>query len=138
MKAFFDTNVLVYLFDASARGKQATARKLLAERGSAGEIVLSTQVLQEFYVTVTRKLAKPLDAQAAYDALRDFAAFPVVQIDSDMVLAAVQRSRADQMSLWDALIVEAALGAGASVLYSEDLQGGRRYDALEVVNPFAG
>jgi predicted nucleic acid-binding protein len=137
MKAFFDTNVLVYLFDAGAPTKQAAARTLLVERGEAGEIVLSTQVLQELYVAVTRKLAKPLEEQVAFDALRDFAAFPLVQVDSDMVLAGAQRSRADGMSFWDALIVEAALGAGASVLYSEDLQGGRRYGPLEVVNPFA-
>jgi predicted nucleic acid-binding protein len=137
VKVFLDTNVLVYLFDAGAPAKQAAARDLLATRGEAGEVVLSTQVLQEFYVAVTRKLAKPLEEQTAADALRDLAAFPIVQIDSDMVFSAAQRSRADRMSFWDALIVEAALSSGAALLYSEDLQAGRKFDGLEVVNPFA-
>jgi predicted nucleic acid-binding protein len=137
VKVFLDTNVLVYLFDAGAPAKQAAARELLATRGEAGEVVLSTQVLQEFYVAVTRKLAKPLEEQTAADALRDLAAFPIVQIDSDMVFSAAQRSRADRMSFWDALIVEAALSSGAALLCSEDLQAGRKFDGLEVVNPFA-
>ena len=71
MKAFFDTNVLVYLFDGSTPAKQHKARELLTRHTVAGETVLSTQVLQEFYVAVTRKLATPLEPQAAYQAVKE-------------------------------------------------------------------
>lgn len=134
---FLDTNVLVYLFDAGAPKKQGRAREVFEVLAGKGEVLLSTQVLQEFYVAVTRKLAKPLDAQSAERAVRDLVAFPIVQIDTAMVLVAVARSRNHRLSLWDALIVEAALSGGARRIYSEDFQAGRSFDGLRVENPFS-
>ena len=92
-RAFLDTNVLVYLFDRDAPEKQAVARAILTDRYDADALVLSTQVLQEFYVSVTHKLAAPLSAEDAHRALQDLAEFPVVQIDTAMVLAAVIATR---------------------------------------------
>jgi predicted nucleic acid-binding protein len=137
VKAFFDTNVLVYLFDGDAPAKKTRARELLAESTSRGETVLSTQVLQEFYVTVTRKLATPLDAGTARAAVEAFAALTVVTIGSDTVIAAARRGESARLSFWDALIVQAAVEGGAGTLYSEDLQDGYETDGLVVRNPFA-
>lgn len=135
-RVFLDTNVLVYLFDNDAPEKQTKAREILETRGLGGQVLLSTQVLQEFYVCVIGKLARPLDPEAAYRAVEDLAALPIVQIDVTMVLAAIQRHRKEHVSFWDALIIQAALESGASLLYTEDLQHGRRIEGLTIQNPF--
>ena len=137
MKFFFDTNVLAYLFDADTPDKRKKARALFRKHADAGDILLSTQVLQEFYVTVTRKLARPLDAAAAAETVSSFAEFPPVQIDSELILSAIHRSRNNQLSFWDALIVQAAIEGHASTLYSENMQHGQMLDSLRVVNPFS-
>ena len=137
MKFFFDTNVLVYLFDADSPDKRKQARALFQKHAEAGDILLSTQVLQEFYVAVTRKLARPLDTAAAAEAVTSFAVLPLVQIDSELVLSAIHSSRNSQLSFWDALIVQAAIEGHASTLCSEDLQHGQTLDGLHMVNPFS-
>ena len=131
---FVDTNVLVYLFDGDSPDKQAKARRIL--EANANRIVLSTQVLGEFYVTVTRKLARPLATGPAAEAVNGLCAFPVRPLAAGLVRAAVRRSASSRLSYWDALIVESAMEAGAVVLLTEDLQDGRTFDALRVVNPF--
>lgn len=136
MRAFFDTNVLVYLFDADAPEKQDRARRLLEREVTEGRAMLSTQVLQEFYVAVTRQLAKPLDPKTAEQALYNLAQLPVSQVDTGLVLNAAIRCRKDRLSFWDSLIIETALNTGADRLYSEDLHNGHDFDGLVVVNPF--
>jgi len=135
MKAFFDTNILVYLFDTGAPAKQRRARELLAQHTLAGETLLSTQVLQEFYVAVTRKLATPLDFDAAYQAVRELAVMPAVRVDVPLILSAIQLSRSKRLSFWDALIIHSALEGGASILYSEDMQDGQVFETLRIKNP---
>ena len=110
-RVFIDTNVWVYLFDADNPTKQRLVRDLLSNRELRALLILSTQVLQEFYVSVTRKLATPLDPEAGFQAVQDLAAFPMVQIDPPLILLAIQRSRKAKVSFWDALILEAALTA---------------------------
>lgn len=136
MKCFFDTNILVYLFDGDSPDKRKKARLLFQDHAGAGDIVLSTQVLQEFYVTVTRKLARPLDTGAAMEAVSSFAELPMVQIDTKLIIAAIQRSRKSQFSFWDGLIVQAAIEGHAKALYSEDMHHGQLLDSLCVINPF--
>lgn len=131
---FVDTNVLVYLFDSDAPEKQMRARELL--RAEADNVVLSAQVLGEFYVAATRKLAKPVAPALARQAVAGFCALRVEPLRADLVRAAVHRSEASKLSYWDALIVETAIAAGASVLLTEDLQQGQRFGDLLVVNPF--
>lgn len=133
-RTFLDTNVFVYLFDRDAPAKQRRAREVVGHLGPAA--VLSTQVLQEFYVIVTRKLAKPLRAAEAEGAVHDLAALDVVVLDVPMVKRAVALSRADALSFWDALIVEAARAHGCNRLLTEDLQDGRAFGDLQVENPF--
>ena len=133
-RKFVDTNVLVYLFDTDSPGKQERARELLREEGD--RIVVSVQVLGEFYVTVTRKLAVPLSADLAVRAVDAFCQFQVQPLHPELVRCAMQRARSSRLSYWDALIVETALDAGANVLFTEDLQDSRKMEGLQVVNPF--
>lgn len=135
-RVFLDTNVLVYLFDADDPLKQRRAQDLLSSQELRSQVTLSTQVLQEFYVTVTKKLTTPLDPDTAFMAVQDLTAFPVVQIDTPLILLAIQRSSKAKVSFWDALILEAALVAGATLLYSEDFQDGAVFGKLRIVNPF--
>jgi predicted nucleic acid-binding protein len=136
MRVFFDTNILVYLFDADNPNKKEQARERFEAETAAGQIVLSTQVLQEFYVAVTRKLAVPLEAETAAAVVRDLSALPIIGVDADRILAAIGRSRRLQLSFWDTLIIETALVGGADRLLTEDLQHGQIIDGLVVENPF--
>jgi predicted nucleic acid-binding protein len=135
-RAFFDTNVLVYLFDEDSPLKPSRAKELFAEHASDGPIVLSPQVLQEFYVTVTRKLARPLSPEEALSAVADFTSFPLVAVDGATVVRAARLHQSASLSFWDALIVEAALEGNCQKVFSEDLQNGRRFGNLSVENPF--
>ena len=135
-RSFFDTNVLLYLFDGSEAEKKALAREVFSREAEAGRAVLSTQILQEFYVNATRKLEEPLSPEAAAEQVRDFALLPLVRVDEGMIFAATERNRSMSISFWDALIVEAALKAGADRLLTEDLQHGQQIERLRVENPF--
>ncbi|MCF7983802.1 MAG: PIN domain-containing protein [Thiohalocapsa sp.] len=131
---FLDTNILVYLFDADEPEKQARARELLRQ---GAEIRLSTQVLQEFYVATTRKLAKPLPPEQARRVVEDLGVFPISRVSHHLVLSAIDRSVASQVSFWDGLIIETAIADGARRLVSEDLQDGWEIERMRVWNPFA-
>jgi len=135
---FFDTNVLVYLFARDAPEKQRRAEELFVTAAGEGAATVSVQVLQEFYVTVTRKISEPLHVAPARLAVAEFSVQTVVQTGPDLVLRAVDLARAETVSFWDALIVEAARAGGCETLYTEDLQAGRRYGTVRVVDPFAG
>jgi predicted nucleic acid-binding protein len=110
--------------------------EVFSEEGEAGRTVLSTQVLQEFYVNVTRKLAEPLPSAVAEAQVRDFARLPLVRVDEAMILAAIERHRSMSFSIWDALILEAVLRGGVDRLLTEDLQHGQKIEDLPVENPF--
>ena len=135
-RSFFDTNVLVYLFDNSEPEKKARAQEVFEREAETGRAALSTQVLQEFYVNVTRKLRTPLPIEVAEERVRDFSGRPLVLVGAPLILAAIARSRRLGFSFWDALILEAALSAGADRLLTEDLQHGQVIEGLTVENPF--
>ncbi len=135
-KYFADTNVLVYAFDNSEPAKQLIAQQILEKQGSDGALVVSAQVLQEFFVTVTRKLAKPLSIDDAYTLVQQFSVYPMVSATPELILRAISRHRDDSFSFWDGLIVEAALQAGCQILWSEDMQDGRQIGQLVIRNPF--
>lgn len=136
MSAFFDTNIFVYQFDQDAPEKRARARALFGQHVREGSLLLSVQVLQELYVTLTRKLAVPLSDQDAREVVAALSELPIVQNDASMTLAAIDLSQRRQLSFRDALIVEAARRGGASVLLSEDLQHGQDIEGIRVENPF--
>ncbi len=135
-RSFFDTNVLLYMYEDDEPQKKARAIDVFDWAVEGNLAVLSTQVLQEFYVNATRKLTTPLSPERAAARVRDFARLPLVRVDEVMILSAIERNRDMSFSFWDALVVEAALRAGAGRLLTEDLQHGQEMDGLRVENPF--
>jgi len=135
-RTFLDSNVLVYSVDESPveKAKHERAVELLGVQPE--NLVVSTQVLQEFYVVTTRKLRNPLSEERAARAVRGIAKLDVVGIDAPLVLAAVDTSRTAQISLWDALIIEAASRAGCERVLSEDLNAGQVIRGVRIENPF--
>lgn len=138
MRTFFDTNVLVYAFDCDELERRKKALSLLEREAARGRALLSTQVLEEFYVAVTRKLKRPLGEEAAEQATRHLARFAVVVIDPQLVFRGIVRSRVSRLSFWDSLILESAMEGKAEVLYTEDMQHGQEVDGIRIVNPFVG
>lgn len=134
MKAFFDTNILVYSMDRGEPLKREMAQAVMHRHMADGNLVLSTQVMLEFFNVMTRKhKASPKKMLAALEVL---ALNQVVSTGADFALRAARLCAAEQTATFDAAILQAALDSGCEVLYSEDFQAGRRYGALEVVNPF--
>ncbi|HVG10937.1 MAG TPA: PIN domain-containing protein [Thermoanaerobaculia bacterium] len=134
VRCFVDSNVFVYADDRSAGAKRDRARELIREVMSARTGVLSLQVLQEYFAVSTRKLG--VSAAAARRRIELLSRLDVVILGVEDVLAAIDLHRLHGFAIWDALVIRAALNAGCRILYSEDLQEGRRINGLEVVNPF--
>ncbi len=134
MAVFFDTNVLVYCTDTQAPHKQARARSLISQAAAAGESVVSTQVLIELFHVLTRKQKMP--AATAQILVQAYCAWSVIDSDVELVCGAIEKSVQHQLSIWDAMVIEAALRAQAQTLYTEDLTHGQRFGTLTVVNPF--
>jgi predicted nucleic acid-binding protein len=135
MGPFFDTNVLVYFVDEDEPDKNVVARELVEEHLIRGAGMLSVQVLREFY-SAARRLRRPLSDERVREMVEYFAAFVPMPEDKRLVLDAVRRSQEASLSFWDALIVEAALSAGADRLLTEDLQHGQTIGGMRVENPF--
>ncbi|MEO8362409.1 MAG: PIN domain-containing protein [Vicinamibacteria bacterium] len=133
---FLDSNILIYAFDTQDPAKRARSRSLI-ESLPADSIVLSAQVVNEFYFTVTRKLRRPLSAADAEEAVRGLSGFRILPLDHRLTLAAMGLVRTHQLSIWDALILQSAIEGKCRTLFSEDFQNGRKYGTLRVVNPFA-
>jgi predicted nucleic acid-binding protein len=133
-RSFFDTNVIIYGDDKSEPAKQRRALALLAEHRRAGTGVVSLQVLQEYFVAVTRKLhVEPSVARRKVELLAELEV-AVPQLSD--VLAAIDLHRLHGFSFWDALILQMAQQAGCRFLFSEDFQNVRQFDGIQVVNPF--
>lgn len=136
-RTFVDANVLVYAYDLNAEGKHDIAERLMADLWQSRQGVLSSQVLQEFYVNVTRKIPLPLDRPIARGIIRTLGAWPTRAIVVEDIVAASELEQRHRLSFWDALVVIAAQRLGARVLATEDLQAGRRFGDLVVHDPFA-
>lgn len=117
-------------------GPRDRARALVERLWESREGCLSVQVLQEFFVNVTRKIAKPLDAETAKAIVADFSRWYLHIPGADDVLAAVGIHQRTGISFWDAMIVRSAAEIGCAVLYSEDLNAGKEYSGVRVENPF--
>jgi predicted nucleic acid-binding protein len=133
---FVDTNILVYAHDLSAGEKHLRARDLICELWQSGDGCLSIQVLQEFYVTVTRKIALPLDRDTAARIVADLSVWQVHCPGTQDVLDAIQLQDRYQLSFWDAMMVSSAIQLGCRRIWSEDLNAGQAYDSAVVTNPF--
>jgi predicted nucleic acid-binding protein len=134
VRSFFDTNILLYADDESAPAKQRRSRDLVAEHRRSGTGVVSLQVLQEYFVNVTRKLH--VDPRIARRKVELLAEFDVAAPEVSDILAAIDLHRLHAFSFWDALVLRSAQQAGCSVLLSEDFQHDRTIDGVQVVNPF--
>jgi predicted nucleic acid-binding protein len=132
---FVDTNVLVYAHDLSAGEKHTRARDLVRELWQSGEGCLSVQVLQEFYVSITRKVARPLAPDVAARIIGDLAAWRVHCPGVEDVLDAIRLQGRYQISFWDAMILVSAIQLGCQSIWSEDLNVGQVYDTVRVLNP---
>ncbi|HEX9019739.1 MAG TPA: PIN domain-containing protein [Nitrospirota bacterium] len=135
-KLFLDTNVLVYAYDTSAGRKHEKARDIMLGLWDSGLGVVSTQVLQEFFVLATRKIPAPLDVKAAKEIVSDLLKWDVVVNDGDSILGAIDIYLHRKYSFWDALIIEAAVRGDADILLSEDLSHGQVIHGVAVQNPF--
>jgi predicted nucleic acid-binding protein len=132
-KAFFDTNVLLYMHGSEA-GKRARAEKLFQQYSQAGRVLLSTQVVQEFYAVGSRKLG--MLRSELREATATLLGSPLITIGPSQILSAMQIEDRYKISFWDALILAAAQSGGAEVLFTEDLNDGQQYGTVVVRNPF--
>ncbi len=133
--AFFDTNILVYIHDQQRDYKQAIAKELFERYFSERKGALSTQVIQEFFVSVTGKAAR-MPVVGARKLVADYLQLNVITVQPVHILDAIDIQSRHQLSFWDALVLAAAKSAGATILFSEDFSHGRVYDGVQAHNPF--
>ena len=138
MRTFVDTNILVYAEDREAGSKHAFAKDLVAGLWRSGQGVLSIQVLQELFVTMTRKAARPLSPDKALAIVEQYLTWKVVENTRELLTGAIRRAAHLRISFWDALILEAAVSERCDRLWTEDLNHGQRIGNLVIVNPFLG
>jgi len=135
-KVFLDTNMLIYAHDSSAKTKHEMARETVLELWEHHQGLLSTQVLQEFFYAITRKIPKPMDALQARKIVEDLCRWEVVVNDTRGILSAIDIQSRYQYSFWDALIIQAAIQGGAKTLLTEDLSHGQTIQGVKIRNPF--
>ncbi len=135
-RIFLDTNILIYAYDVSAKDKHGKARDILLGLWDSGLGVLSTQVLQEFFVMSTQKIPSPLDIKAAKEIVNDLLLWNIVVNHGDIIIKAIDLHERHKLAFWDAMIVEAATRGGAKTLLSEDLSHGRIINGIKIINPF--
>ena len=135
-KAFLDTNILVYAFDSSCPEKQRCAQSCIQDGLLQENSVVSPQVLSEFFVVVTRKIAKPISTSGAMEIIETLKSLVAVDIDYAMVVRAIQAQMKFKISYWDGQIIAAAERAQCKRILSEDLNAGQTYWGIQVENPF--
>ena len=135
-KVFFDTNILVYCLDRHNSRKQEIARAILRKAAAEATGVVSTQVLQEFYVVATRKLN--VDPLAAKEMMLAFSNLGLVTVSAEIIATAIDCSILNRIPFWDGLIIAAAEKAACTTLLTEDLNDGQIIKGIRTVNPFAG
>jgi predicted nucleic acid-binding protein len=134
-RTFVDTNVLIYAHDADEPAKRDIANRLLQELWEERTGVLSPQVLQEFYINVTRKIARPLAKTTARQIVQAYSTW-VIEAGPGEIASAFQIEDSARIGFWDALIVACAIKSGASRVVSEDLNAGQSIGSVKIVNPF--
>ncbi len=135
-RTFVDTNVLIYAHDMDAKTKHEAAKQVLQELWNERAGVLSTQVLQEFYVNVTRKISRPLSKDSARLVVNTYSAW-CIDTTSAEVSSAFRIEDESHIGFWDALIMASAIKSGATRLLSEDLNAGQTIAGVKIENPFA-
>ncbi len=136
-RQFLDTNVLVYAHDTSAGDKHVQAKQLLAELWSNGNGCLSIQVLQEFYVIITRKVSRPLEPEIARQRVEDLGYWLIHSPTPEDVVEAIRLHQSSRLAFWDAMVLISAGKLGCQLLWSEDLNAGQTLAGVTIKNPFA-
>ena len=135
-RIFLDTNILVYAHDITAGSKHEKAKEIVLDLWGNRNGVISTQILQEFYVVVTRKLPEPLANWRAREIIENLLFWDVVVNDEKSILEAIDISERYKLSFWDALMVQSALKGDVKILFSEDLNSGQVIEGIKIENPF--
>jgi predicted nucleic acid-binding protein len=135
-KIFVDTNILVYAHDLDAGMKHEVANQCILELWDNQAGILSAQVLQEFYVTLTKKITKPLGGNIVRGIITSYLSWEIVLNDPRLILHASEIEETSRISFWDALIVSAAFSGKASILLTEDLNHGQYIEGILIKNPF--
>lgn len=135
-KVFFDTNILVYAFDDADQRKHESASHLVLEGYKKQNAAISTQVLKEFFVTVTQRVSKKMSVKNAEQAVRDFALWSVAETTVSLVFDGIAIHRRHSLSFWDAMIIAAAKASGCSTILTEDLSHNSRIEDILILNPF--
>ena len=135
-KIFLDTNILIYAHDIDAGNKHSISREIVKDLWGKKTGVLSTQVLQEFYINVTRKILSPLSLLEAREVIRSYLCWEIRENTSLSVIRASEIEEQYHISFWDALVVVAAYTAKADKILTEDLNAGQFIEGILIVNPF--
>ena len=135
-KTFVDTNILVYAHDQDAGKKNEIARELITELWESQSGVISTQVLQELYVTLTRKIPTPLKRSQVRRILNNYLTWEVAVNDGSTILQASEIEESYNIAFWDAMIISAAYAKNAARIFTEDLNEGQQIEGILIVNPF--
>lgn len=134
-RTFVDTNILIYAHDRSAGTKHEIASELIRSLWESGNGSLSVQVLQEFFVNITRKVPRPLEVAMAAEIIADLATWDVHAPTAADVLDAIQMAGRYGITFWDSMILVSAQSLGCETVWSEDLSAGQRYGGVQVLNP---
>lgn len=135
-KVFVDTNVLVYAYDIDAGRKHIIALSIMKDLWQSGLGILSIQTLQEFFVTVTGKIASPLETPVAKEIIKKLSKWDIITNDMEIVLEAIDLHDRYKFSFWDSLIVASVLAGGAKAILSEDLSDAQTIKGITIKNPF--
>jgi predicted nucleic acid-binding protein len=135
-KFFIDTNILVYANDITDAAKNLKSKDIILQGMHDDTLVLSTQVLSEFYVTVTKKIERPLSSIEAKEEIELLKSVEVIEISIDMIIRAIEFSERFKVSYWDALIIASAIEAKCQIIYSEDLSSGQKFESTSILNPY--
>ena len=135
-KIFIDMNIIIYAYDKTSGNKHKIAGDILSDLWNSGIGVVSTQVLQEFFVNVVQKIPRPIDKKLSKEIVKDFLKWKVVINNGESILDAIDICEKYGYSFWDSMIIEAAFKGGAKVLISEDLQDGQVISGITIRNPF--
>jgi predicted nucleic acid-binding protein len=135
-RTFVDTNILVYAHDADAGEKHSIAAQSMADLWEARTGILSTQVLQELYVTLTRKVLHPIKKNLARRLIKNYLTWEVAVNDGDIILHASEIEESYRLSFWDSLIVASAYSKNAAIILTEDLNHNQLIEGVRIQNPF--
>ncbi|MHB1660756.1 MAG: PIN domain-containing protein [bacterium] len=135
-KIFVDTNVLVYAFDISAGIKHEKAKEIVENCWRLENGIISSQVMEEFYVCLTKKIPVPIDSNIVKQIIKDFLKWKTVVIGGDIILEAIDIHERYKYSFWDSMIIASALKGGANIIFSEDFSNKQAINGTVIKNPF--